>query len=104
MGRHFIIQTDQRSLKFLTEQRLLGEEQFKWTSKLIGFDFEIKYKPGCENRVADALSRKMIFAAISLVHFSDLDDWWEEIQADDKLRTVTQDLLMNPKAHLGYQL
>ena len=71
---------------------------------MIGFDFEIKYKLGCENRAADSLSRKMIFAAISLVHFSDLDDWWEEIQADDKLRTVTRDLLMNLNAHLGYQL
>lgn len=51
MGRHFIIHTDQKSLKFLTEQRVLGEEQFKWTSKLMGLDFEIKYKHGCEKRL-----------------------------------------------------
>ena len=31
MGRHFIILTDQKSLKFLSDQRVLGEEQFKWT-------------------------------------------------------------------------
>lgn len=36
-------------------KRVLGEEQFKWTSKLMGLDFEIKYKPECENRAADAL-------------------------------------------------
>ena len=41
LGRHFVILTDQRSLKFLTEQRLLGEDQLRWTCKLIGFDFEI---------------------------------------------------------------
>ena len=41
MGRHFIILTDQKSLKFLSDQRVLGEEQFKWTSKLMGLDFEI---------------------------------------------------------------
>lgn len=35
LGRHFIILTDQKSLKLLVDQRLLNEEQFKWTSKLI---------------------------------------------------------------------
>ncbi|RDX90216.1 putative mitochondrial protein, partial [Mucuna pruriens] len=50
------------SLKFLTKQRLMGEEQFKWTSKLMGFDFNIRYKPSCENGVADALSSRMTYA------------------------------------------
>ena len=38
LGHHFIIMTDQRSLKFLTEQQLFGEDQLKWTSKLMGMD------------------------------------------------------------------
>lgn len=65
LGRHFIILTDQKSLKFLTEQRVMGEEYFRWTSKLMGLDFEIQYRPGKENGVADALSRKMTFSALS---------------------------------------
>ena len=46
-GRHYLlrkkllIRTDQRSLKFLNEQRLMSEEQFKWATKLIGYDFDI---------------------------------------------------------------
>ena len=66
LGRHFVIMMDQRSLKFLTDQRLLGEDQFRWTCKLIGFDFEIQYRPGLENKAANALSRQMMYKAISI--------------------------------------
>lgn len=42
LGAHFVIITDQKSLKFLTERKLLKEEQFRWASKSIGSDFEIR--------------------------------------------------------------
>lgn len=58
LGRRFTIQTDQRSLRFLLEQRILTPEQQKWMGKLDGYDYEITYKPGVTNKVADALSRR----------------------------------------------
>ena len=39
------------------EQRIVTSEQQKWVSKLLGYDYEITYKPERENFVADALSR-----------------------------------------------
>jgi hypothetical protein len=36
--RKFQIQTDQKSLKFLLEQRIITHEQQKWVSKLVGYD------------------------------------------------------------------
>jgi hypothetical protein len=40
------------------EQRLSSEEQQKWATKILGYDFEIIYKKGKQNVVVDALSRK----------------------------------------------
>ena len=41
LGRRFIIRTDQKSLKFLFEQRVIGPENQRWVFKLLGFDFKI---------------------------------------------------------------
>ena len=40
------------------EQRLSSEEQQKWETKMLGYDFEIIHIKGKKNVVADALSRK----------------------------------------------
>jgi len=62
LGRKFLVLTDQKSLKFLVDQRIIGEEQQKLIGKLMGFDFEIRYKVGRENNVVDALSRRFSLA------------------------------------------
>lgn len=57
LGQRFTIITDQQSLKSLQDQVIQTPEQQKWLSKLLGFDFEIVYRPGTLNGAADALSR-----------------------------------------------
>jgi len=57
LGRHFVIKTDLFSLKYLMEQKIAIAFQGKWLSKLMGFDYEICYRKGKENVVADGLSR-----------------------------------------------
>ena len=57
LGKKFFIQTDQRSLKYLLEQRIGTPEKQCWVAKLLGYDYEILYRLGRENSVADALSR-----------------------------------------------
>ncbi|XP_035541674.1 uncharacterized protein LOC118344675 [Juglans regia] len=59
LGQTFIIKTDQEALKYLLEQRMGTKMQQKWVAKLMGYHFSIEYKKGKENKVADALSRRM---------------------------------------------
>ena len=57
IGRRFQIRTDHKSLKYFLGQKISSPKQQKWVTKLLGFDYEIIYKKGSENLVADALSR-----------------------------------------------
>jgi len=56
LGRKFLICTDHRSLKYLLEHQITTPDQQKWIVKLMGFDYEVEYKQGCENKAPDALS------------------------------------------------
>lgn len=51
-----IIRTDQQSLKYIHEQRLIGGIQHKLLVKLLGIDYKVEYKKGRENKVADVES------------------------------------------------
>ena len=79
LGRKFIIRTDQKSLKYLLEQRITTPDQQQWVAKLLGYDYEIQYRPGRENTAADALSRKPASPILNNLFVSRVHIW-EEIQ------------------------
>ncbi|KAL4295662.1 hypothetical protein GQ457_12G011410 [Hibiscus cannabinus] len=58
VGRHFKIKTDHQSLRFLAENQAVTPAQQKWIAKMMGFDYEVNYKKGINNVVADSLSRR----------------------------------------------
>ena len=41
MGRHFKVKTDHDNIKYFFEQILSLEEQKKWVTKMLDYDFEI---------------------------------------------------------------
>ncbi|XP_062093477.1 uncharacterized protein LOC133799480 [Humulus lupulus] len=91
LGRRFVVRTDQKSLKFLLEQRLVALEHQKWLTKLLGYDFEIQYRPGLENKAADALSRlqgDVTLAAISVPHLISIPDLQAHVATDPFLAKV----------------
>eukprot|EP00253_Pinus_taeda_P015625 PITA_15625 len=59
MGRKFLLLTDHHSLTNYFSQPTLNARQARWMDFLSGFNFDIKHLQGKENRVADALSRKI---------------------------------------------
>eukprot|EP00253_Pinus_taeda_P033189 PITA_33189 len=59
LGRKFLLLTDHHSLTNYFSQPTLNTRQARWADFLSGFNFEIKHLKGKENRVADALSRKV---------------------------------------------
>ncbi|KAL4368203.1 hypothetical protein GQ457_05G027960 [Hibiscus cannabinus] len=96
VGRRFVILTDQRSLRELNQQTIQTPEQQRWLSKLMGYDFEIRYRPGKLNNVADALSREnqASLMAFSRPIFGILEDIRAATAHDSSLvhiRTVVQE-------------
>lgn len=50
LGRHFIIETNQKSLKELMNQGIKTPYQCYYLSKLLGYDYEIRYKSIKDNK------------------------------------------------------
>ncbi|RVW32429.1 Transposon Tf2-8 polyprotein [Vitis vinifera] len=93
LGKKFFILTDQRSLKYFLEQRVSTPEQQKWVVKLMGYDYEIIYRPGRENSAADALSRKSGSPALLHLHVP-VVTVWDEIkkayEGDSYVQSLTR--------------
>jgi hypothetical protein len=54
---HFTVRTDHSSLQWLLNISGYNSLLLRWRLRLSEFSFEIQYKPGRTNQVADALSR-----------------------------------------------
>ena len=91
LGRRFLVKTDQQSLKFLLEQRMIQPEYQKWIAKLLGYSFEVVYKPGLENKAADALSRiptSTHLNGLMVQTLIDLQVIKREVEEDDHLKKI----------------
>ena len=59
MGRRFLLLADNSSVKYLFSQPDLNARQAGWLSFLREFDFEVRHIKGKENKVVDALRRRV---------------------------------------------
>ena len=59
MGRRFELRTYHNGPKYLFDQPTLNTRQSRWLECLCEYEFEIKHIKGKENKVANALSRRV---------------------------------------------
>jgi len=97
LGQTFTLVTDHQSLKWIFTQDNLNMRQRRWMQTLQEFDFEIKYRPGKANVVADALSRKVSLFAISVISSPLIDEVKREINQDSFFAPVITLLLKESK-------
>lgn len=102
----FIIRTDQRSIKYILEQKLNTPLQQAWVAKLMGFEFEIHYKERRENKAADALSRiegaellPLILNSVSMDLMQQIRDSWI---TDSQVQKLISELQQNSQSHPHY--
>ncbi|KAJ9564989.1 hypothetical protein OSB04_000955 [Centaurea solstitialis] len=108
LGRHFQVYTDQRSLRHLLQQRIASADQQNWLAKLLGYHFDVIYKPGRENSAADSLSRMFeeveLTTAVSFPVWSQLQQIQHEVQNSKVLQDITLDLQRGSQSRPGFSL
>jgi hypothetical protein len=74
MGKKFKLRKDHIGLKYLFEQPTFNARQTRWLEFLSEYDFDIKHVKGKDNKVVDALSRRvhLMHATTVSMHQSNL--------------------------------
>lgn len=102
LGRLFIVRTDQKSLKFLLEQRITTPAQARWLPKLMGYDYKIEYRRGQENQRPHTLSHLGEFQMIALS--LPVADWWEKLQVEVREDSFYQNISQQESRLQDFQM
>ncbi|KZV34979.1 peroxidase 64 [Dorcoceras hygrometricum] len=94
LGRKFLVLIDHRALKELLHQKITTPDQQNWIAKLLGYEFQIKYKAGILNGGADALSRcgDTNLGSISVPQWQDFEEIKAAVRRDPALQQVISKL------------
>lgn len=113
MGNKFVIHTDQKSLKYLLDQRDVSLDYQKWLTTLLGYDFEIVYKAEVENKVADGLSRVMIdrrvdaqelLCSLTVTTSLQMQQILEDLDVNEEIQQLTRHVTLGYVMKLGYKV
>lgn len=105
--QQFTIFTDHKSLIHLEEQQLTNSVQHQAFCKLLGLQYQVKYKQGAANGAADALSRQYQHHSVSAISISK-PRWLEVVVEgylqDPETKTLLTQLSLQSPNETGYSL
>ena len=108
LGKEFVVYTDHKSLKHFLQQRISSPDQQCWLAKLLGYQFEVKYKPGPENKAADALSRCFDEGELKVMVHTPIwlgsNKLLQEVKQDAYVQEVMKKVEKDPGNHLGFEI
>ena len=85
-GKHFVVHTDHAALRLIFDLEDASNRLARWRLRLLEFNFEVRHRKGCENTVADAVSR---FPTFGHTHIApDLDIPCLVVECDHARRRV----------------
>jgi hypothetical protein len=94
--REFIIFSDHDSLRHLNSQKRVNARHGHWVDFLQQYTFVLKHKAGTENKVVDALSRKICLLQTHTAHITCFEDLKEHYRADPDFGPIYKALLLGP--------
>lgn len=114
LGRRFVVRTDQQSLKYLLEQREITLDYQRWLTRILGYEFDIEYKVGSENKVADGLSRidhatkaegvTVDLLALTVPSALQLQDLYAEVDNNVEIQQLVAKLAVGKEVKCGFSL
>ena len=93
LGTKFVVVTDNVANTYFKTQKKLTPKQARWQEFLAEFDFSWVHRPGSQNNVADALSRKEVktfVASLSTVQSDFLERSRQQAEADKNYGLLRQ--------------
>ncbi|CAA7021556.1 unnamed protein product [Microthlaspi erraticum] len=107
LGRRFVVRTDQQSLKYLLEQREVTLDYQRWLTRIMGYDFDIEYKVGSENKVADGLSRIVhptttLLMSLTIPTSLQIHDLFKEVDESEEIQKIIRKLAAGETVKPGY--
>lgn len=113
MARRFVVRTDQKSLRYLLEQREITMDYQRWLKRILGYEFDIEYKVGNEKEVADGLSRidhsleeeaGLLLLALTVPVTLQIQDLSREIEENEEIQALIGKLQKGQTVKQGFSL